>query len=116
MRAQASRRDAPMSDEKRPRPSALGDLLGAFLRQSGIAERVEQALVVPEWPQLVGERIARVTEPTAVTADGTLFVQVTTNAWMMELSLMEPEILAALRDGAPGRPPVRRIRWQLRRS
>lgn len=106
-----------MSDDRsRKRPAPLGDVLGAFLKRAGLAERVEQAQVVPEWPRLVGDRIARVTEPMSVTADGTLFVSVTTNAWMMELSLMEPEILAALREGAPGRPPVRRIRWVLRRG
>jgi predicted nucleic acid-binding Zn ribbon protein len=41
-----------------------------------------------------------------------LFVQVTTNAWMNELSLLEPELLRSLNVKA-GRIPVRRIRWLL---
>ena len=97
------------------KPSVLGDVLAGVLRQSGIAERVEQAGLIPEWPSLVGAQIAAVTEPTSISADGTMFVMVTTNAWMNELSLMEPELLRAL-NAKPGRTPVKRIRWLLRRG
>jgi len=96
------------------KPSALGDVLAGVLRDSGVAERVEQAGLIPEWPALVGPQIASVTEPMSITADGTMFVQVTTNAWMNELSLMEPELLRAL-NAKPERAPVKRIRWLLRR-
>jgi len=41
-------------------------------------------------------------------------VHVTTNAWMNELSMLEPELLRAL-NAKPGRKPVRKIRWLLRR-
>ena len=101
--------------ERRKKPSPLGDVLAGVLRQSGIAERVEQARLIPEWPTLVGAQIAAVTEPTSIAADGTMFVRVTTNAWMIELSLMEPELLRAL-NTKPGRTPVKRIRWLLRRT
>jgi predicted nucleic acid-binding Zn ribbon protein len=100
---------------RRKKPEALGDALKQFLDQAGLAERVAQAEVVPEWPGLVGAQIARVTVPLSVTPDGTLFVAVTTHAWMTELSLMEPELLKAL-NGQPGRPPVARIRWLLKRD
>ena len=101
--------------ERRPKASALGDVLAKLLQDSGLAERVEQAAVVPEWGTLVGPAVAAVTEPLHVTADGTLFVAVKTNGWMTELSLMEPELLRAL-NAKPERVPVRRIRWLLRRS
>jgi predicted nucleic acid-binding Zn ribbon protein len=103
-----------MADGPWRKPSALGDELGKWLQQSGLSARVEQAGVVPAWAGLVGPQIAAVTTPTAVTPDGTLMVQVTTNAWMHELSLMEPELLKAL-NADPARPRVRRIRWQIRR-
>lgn len=96
------------------RPSPLADLLGGVLADAGIAERVAQAAVVPEWPALVGAQIAGVTEPLSVSADGTLWVAVQSHAWMTELSLMEPELLRAL-NGRGDRPPVRRIRLTLRR-
>lgn len=99
----------------RKKPSAIGDVLAGVLRESGIAERVEQARLIPEWPRLVGAQIAAVTEPTSIAADGTMFVRVATNAWMNELSLMEPELLRAL-NAKDGRVPVKRIRWLLRRA
>jgi predicted nucleic acid-binding Zn ribbon protein len=99
----------------RKKPSPLGDVLAGVLRDSGIAERVEQARLIPEWPALVGAQIAAVTEPTSIAADGTMFVRVTTNAWMNELSLMEPELLRAL-NATEGRAPVKRIRWLLKRD
>ena len=95
--------------------AALGDVLAGVLERAGIAERVEQAGVIPEWPRWSGRRSRRVTEPQSIAADGTLFVHVTTNAWMNELSLMEPELLRALNAKA-GRTPVRRIRWLLKRG
>ncbi|MEO8564051.1 MAG: DUF721 domain-containing protein [bacterium] len=102
-----------MSPAKK-KPSVIGDVLAGVLRDTGIAARVEQAGLIPEWPSLVGPQIAAVTEPASITADGTMFVKVTTNAWMNELSLMEPELLRAL-NTKEGRVPVKRIRWLLRR-
>jgi predicted nucleic acid-binding Zn ribbon protein len=49
-----------------------------------------------------------------VSANGTLFVAVKTNAWMNELSLLEPELLRSLNARAT-RAPIKKIRWQLRR-
>ena len=100
--------------DSRKKPSAVGDVLAGVLREAGLADRVRQAAVIPEWPRLVGPGIAKATEPLHVTADGTLFVAVTTNAWMTELSLLEPELLRAL-NSATDRPRIQRIRWQLRR-
>ena len=96
------------------RPEPISAAISQFLEQSGLRERVDQASVVPEWPRLVGSQIAAVTEPLSVTADGVLFVAVRTHAWMSELSLLEPELLASL-NGRADRPPVKKIRWQLMR-
>ena len=103
-----------MSPAKK-RPSSIADVLAGVLKDTGIAARVEQAGIIPEWGVLVGPQIAAVTVPMSVTADGTLFVNVTTNAWMNELSLMEPELLRAL-NAKEGRVAVKRIRWLLRRT
>lgn len=102
-------------DAKPRKPQAIGSLLDSVLEQAGVAERVEQAQIIPEWPTLVGVQIAAVTAPLSIASDGTLFVGVTTNAWMTELSLLEPELLRSLNAKA-GRVPVKRIRWLLRRS
>ena len=99
----------------RKKPSSIADVLAGVLAESGVAARIEQASIIPEWAALVGAPIAAVTVPQSVTADGTLFVGVTTNAWMMELSMMEPELLRAINAKA-GRVPVKRIRWLLQRG
>ncbi len=102
----------------RKRPERLDSVLRGFLEDSGLSRRIDQAGVIPEWPRLVGARIAAVTEPRLVTPDGVLFVAVRTHAWMTELSMLEPQLLTALNEAPErpaGRPPVRRIRWQLMR-
>lgn len=101
--------------ERRGKPHKIGEALTSFLTESGLAERVEQATVIPEWPSLVGEQIAAVTEPLSISRDGTLFVAVRTNAWMTELSLMEPQLLRAL-NAKEGRARVRNIHWRLMRG
>jgi len=99
---------------RRP-PSAVGDVIASVLKEAGLQDRVDQAAVIPEWPALVGPGIAGVTEPLFVSADGTLFVAVKTNAWMNELSLLEPELLKAFDRSAKGGRRITRIRWQLKR-
>lgn len=96
------------------RPQQIGSVISNFLEQSGLRERVEQASVIPDWPALVGPQISAVTEPLSVTSDGVLFVSVRTHAWMSELSLLEPELLASL-NRRTDRPAVKKIRWQLMR-
>jgi predicted nucleic acid-binding Zn ribbon protein len=104
-----------MSPARKKQPSTLGDILAGVLQDSGVAARIEQAAIIPEWATLVGAQIATVTIPQSIAADGTLFVAVTTNAWMMELSMMEPELLRAL-NAKDGRVPVKKIRWLLQRT
>jgi predicted nucleic acid-binding Zn ribbon protein len=103
-----------VTERKKRRPDRLGDVMDGVLKRAGIADRVAQARVIPEWRSLVGDQIARATEPLSVTPQGTLFVAVTTNAWMTELSLLEPELLRRLNQRT-GETPIRKIRWQIRR-
>jgi predicted nucleic acid-binding Zn ribbon protein len=104
-----------LSAPKKRTPQKLGDVVSGVLTKAGLSDRVAQAAVIPDWPALVGPQIARVTEPLSVTRQGTLFVAVTTNGWMTELSLMEPELLRRLNQRT-GRLQIRKIRWQIRRD
>lgn len=112
MNDRSSRRHG--GDQPKRVPSALGDVLSKVLAEHGIAERVAQAAVIPEWPRIVGPQIAAVTAPILLQQDGTLVVAVSTNAWMTELSLLEPELMQQL-NADPTRPPIARLRWMLRR-
>jgi predicted nucleic acid-binding Zn ribbon protein len=102
------------NERKKDRPRPIGEAITSFLERSGISRRVEQASVIPEWPELVGPQIAQVTEPLSIARDGTLFVAVKTSAWMNELSLLEPQLLSSINSKAK-RAKVARIRWQMMR-
>src|SRR5438128_10501713 len=94
------------------RPTAVGGALRSYVAKAGLAQRLAQAQVIPDWPRLVGPQIARVTVPESVSPDGTLFVRVATSPWMNELQLMAPQIMAAINAGrGPGR--IKTVRWLL---
>ena len=93
---------------------AVSEALEGYLKRAGLARRVGQAQVIPDWPRLVGPQIAAVATPESVTPDGVLFVRVATSAWMNELQLMTPDIIARVNAGrGPGR--ISTIRWLLSR-
>ena len=104
-----------MSDPRRRKPVPLGDVVSQFLERSGLERRVDQAQAIPDWGEAVGARIAEVTAPLSVSADGTLMVAVATHSWMTELSLMEPELLRVLNASREEGRRIVRIRWVLRR-
>ncbi|UCF19693.1 MAG: DUF721 domain-containing protein [Gemmatimonadota bacterium] len=92
-----------MSDSRGGSLQPLGKLLKGVLRERGLAEGVDRASVFPEWEELVGARIAEVAAPVGFNR-GTLFVEVRSSAWLMELELMERRILARLNaDRATGK-------------
>jgi predicted nucleic acid-binding Zn ribbon protein len=91
------------------RPTALGELLRAYLDRSGIGARVEEAHAVADWQERVGPAIGAVTTPLRV-SHGTLVVAVQSSAWLMELRLMERQILGRLNAGKQqGR--IRRVQF-----
>lgn len=109
--ARSQRRRVDMTDRGGP-PEELGATIARFLREHGHQARVSQAAVLDDWIRVAGPQIARITEARSISADGTLLIAVSTNAWMSELTMHEPEFLARLNEGSE-RPRVRRIRWQL---
>ena len=87
--------------------SSLGDALRGYLARSGFSERLKQASVVDDWPQVVGDKIAAISQPESVTQDGTLFVRVKSAPWMQELQLLTPELLKRLKGSK-----IKRIVWR----
>jgi predicted nucleic acid-binding Zn ribbon protein len=95
-----------LSGERRPATS-LGEALKHYLSRTGFVARLNQASVVGEWPQIVGDKIAAISQPESVTQDGTLFVRVKSAPWMQELQLLTPDILSRLKGSK-----IRRIVWR----
>ena len=79
-------------------PERVGGLLSALFERLRITERVDRAAVIGEWDDVVGEHIARVARPLRV-RDRTLFVEVSSAAWMMELTMMRRELLRRVNAG-----------------
>jgi predicted nucleic acid-binding Zn ribbon protein len=101
--------------KKRSQPVSIADVMAQVLQQKGMTERLAQVGAIDEWATVVGAQIASVTEPLSITADGVLWVRVTTAAWMNELSLLAPTLLGRL-NAVPGRAPVKQLRFRLGRS
>jgi len=76
----------------------MGETLQEFLARTGLKDGVVRAGVMEEWEERVGERIARVARPRGFSG-GTLFVEVRSSAWLMELDLMKEELLRRLNEG-----------------
>ena len=101
--------------KKKSQPVSIADVMAQVLAQKGMTERIAQVGAMNDWATSVGAQIAAVTEPLSVTADGVLWVRVTTAAWMNELSLLAPTLLQRL-NAVPGRAPVKQLRFRLSRG
>ncbi|MEZ4359329.1 MAG: DUF721 domain-containing protein [Kofleriaceae bacterium] len=87
-----SRRPAP---PRRKEVASAGLLVAETLAAHGLGEAIRAQRIAAEWPQLVGERIARRAQPDGV-RHRVLHVRVASSAWMHELGLLKPQLLAAL--------------------
>jgi predicted nucleic acid-binding Zn ribbon protein len=83
------------------RPERVDAVLGRFLEASGVAEQVRRHGAIDGWSTLVGASIAQVTKARSI-SEGTLFVEVRSSAWLMELELMKGEILRRVNAGLEG--------------
>ncbi|HUJ58306.1 MAG TPA: DUF721 domain-containing protein [Kofleriaceae bacterium] len=102
-------------------PRSAREAIGAALEFHGISDEVRAQRVLAEWADLVGAKIAartrpygvdRAAPPVAAAAGGgrapaggarVLWIEVASSAWMHELNLLRPQILAGLleRVGEP---------------
>ena len=89
-----------------PAPKKLGDVLGEF--RSDVSPPTPLAAVQAVWDQVVGERIAAVTE-VIEEREGVVTVACSSTVWTQELELMAPRITASLREelGATGPEKLR---------
>jgi len=83
----------------------LGRSLGAELGRLGPSEGADLAAIVAAWPTAVGAENARRAWPARVGRDGTLHVHTADAVWAHQLTMLGPQVLAALRqavgDAAP---------------
>lgn len=74
------------------KPTQVGTLIDRFLTEKGLARQVKRLAVMESWSTAVGPAVAEVAQPRSLSG-GTLFVEVRSSAWLMELDLMKRRIL-----------------------
>jgi predicted nucleic acid-binding Zn ribbon protein len=95
----------------RPGPVHLRGILDQLLGRHGLREQVRRMGIVELWPEIVGVHVAEVTRAKGV-SDATLFVEVRTSAWLMELNMMKGEFLSRVNARVPD-TPLERIVFML---
>jgi predicted nucleic acid-binding Zn ribbon protein len=97
--ASAIREAAKRGDYRAPKsaPVPLASILPDVLAEHGVLRQVRRAEVVDLWPDMVGEHVARVTRATGVD-EATLFVEVRSSAWLMELNMMKGDFLQRVNE------------------
>ena len=76
-------------------PKTLGSVLAVAAADMGWTTELEQAKLISEWAELVGETIAPHTRVVEL-RDGVLFVQCDSTAWATELRRMRVDILTRI--------------------
>ena len=73
-------------------PKPLSKSLSILLKSLGIENKIKQNEIIVRWPEIVGEKLSKVTTADKV-EKGILFVRVTNSAWRNELIYMKTEII-----------------------
>ena len=89
-------------------PTRVGDLLDGVLAKRGVGTQIQRIGALDIWSGAVGGKIAEVTNARTVVAS-TLFVEVRSSAWLMELSLTKEALLERVNAELGGEGTIDRI-------
>lgn len=78
-------------------PIRIASVLDRVLEKHGVREQVQRMGVLDLWPDIVGEHLGKVTRAKGV-SDATLYVEVRSSAWLMELNMMRGEFLERVNE------------------
>ncbi len=78
-------------------PTRVDVVLAQVLEKHGVRRQVQRMGVLELWPEIVGEQLAKVTRAKGLD-DATLFVEVRSSAWLMELSMMKDDFLERVNE------------------
>ena len=89
-------------------PTRVADHLDQILAKRGLGTQIRRIGALDVWSDAVGGKIAEVTRARTVAAS-TLFVEVRSSAWLMELSLMKEALLERVNAELGGEGTIDRI-------
>ena len=93
--------------------TSIQGILGGLLKNRQLVSSMRRVMVMRLWEQVVGGIVAQKSWPEKV-ADGVLTVGVTTHAWVEELNLIKPQIIARYRQ-LLGRNILRDVEFRVAR-
>jgi predicted nucleic acid-binding Zn ribbon protein len=88
-------------------PLRVDSVLQGVLEKHGVSKQIERHGVLELWPEIVGLKLAEVTRVKGLD-DASLFVEVRSSAWLMELSMMKDAFLERVNDRLE-EAPIERI-------
>lgn len=77
-------------------PEKISGLIDSILTQKGYMSACKEWDVVAKWNEIVGEKIASVTECTRI-EDGRLYVKVFSSSWRNEIVYLKDEIIKKIK-------------------
>jgi len=80
----------------RKQPEKIGSLIDSILQERGYLTVCKEWDVVAKWKELVGEKLASVTECTRM-EDGRLYVKVASSSWRNEIAYLKDEIIKKIK-------------------
>ncbi len=110
LRAERAAKRRSEGKGKKHHPVPISAAITELVSSLGIDGTLRRYSVIARWAEVVGEQIARVTEPQRI-EHGVLFVSVKTAPWRAELSLKRLEIMKKLNTAA-GADVIRDIRFR----
>ena len=70
----------------------IGNVFAKLFRDLGIDKAIQQNMAVNRWAEVVGERIAEISEAEKI-ENGTLYVKVSSPVWRNELAFMKNNLI-----------------------
>ena len=78
-------------------PRHIGSTLNVMFKDLGFEKKMDQVRAVELWPEIVGEKIARIASAERV-GDGILYVKVKSMTWRTELLFQKRKILERIEE------------------
>jgi len=78
-------------------PEKIGDFLESALRSMGIWDEVQDAKILIDWEEIVGEKLAKVAKPVRF-EDSELWIAVEDPSWRSEIFNIRDAIIKKIND------------------
>jgi len=93
-------------------PQPLSDIIPGIIKKMGLSQRVKEAEVVKEWPEMVGKAIAKHCQPVSL-EKGVLTVYVDSSPWLNELQRFSKMMILEKLQSKLGKKAVKDIRFRI---